>query len=180
MAVTACTSVGGPSARTTEPLTETIQAAGRQALECRSTVAAKPGYRAIAAHFPLSDLNQATLEQMASLAPATKEEIGILAAWRGDIQLCRDQIVASLQSTDAEYTPMVLDAWNKDDETLVLLVNGKLAWGKAVLQLKAHMIEMLANITDRAYRNAAALNKSRDVVLDRRLATLTKLLVLVP
>jgi hypothetical protein len=179
LAATACTSPGG-LAPNPDPLSDTIQSAARQALECRSSVAAEPRYRVIAAHMPLSDLSQATLRQLADPASATREESDVLAAWRDELQLCRDQVVASVLSTDAEYAPMVLAAWNKDDATLVLVVNSKIGWGEAVSQLKTHLVEMLTKIIDTAYRNAAALNRSRDTVLDRRLSILTKLLALVP
>jgi hypothetical protein len=76
--------------------------------------------------------------------------------------------------------PIVLTTWNKDDEVLVQLVKHKIAWGEAVMRLKANRTEMLFKVTDQTSRSIAELNRSKQAELDRRAGILDSFLGLVP
>lgn len=116
--------------------TETVQSAGQRERDCRRSVAAKPEYQIIAKHMPLDDVNQATLTQMIDVNLSNSTEDLALDRWQRDMRACADQLIGMLRNTTPVLIPIIVTAWNKEDETLVLLVHRKIAWGDAVMRLK--------------------------------------------
>jgi hypothetical protein len=161
-------------------LTATFQSATRQGLECRSSVASKPEYRIIAVHMPLADINQATLAQMIDTSYPARRENFALAAWQQDMRACGNRLVDAVESTAPVYVPIVIAAWNRDDEVLVLLARRKITWGDAVMRLKANRVELITKLTDQMSQTMTQLTQRKESELNRRAKYIDALVGLVP
>lgn len=161
-------------------LADTVESATQQGVRCRTSISSKPGYRILAAHFPLVDIEEATLPQMKDESLANREEDVALAAWQQDIRLCGNQLVDFARQTTPAYVPIIIATWNKDDEVFVQLARRKMAWGDAVMRLKANRTELLTKVADQLSRMTRELNERQQKALDRRASYLDSLLGLVP
>jgi hypothetical protein len=161
-------------------LTATFQSATRQGLECRYSVASKPEYRIIAVYMPLADINQATLAQMIDTSYPDGRENSALAAWQKDMRACGNRLVDAVESTAPVYVPIVIAAWNRDDEVLVLLARRKITWGDAVMRLKANRVELMTKLTDQMSQTMTQLTQRKESELNRRAKYIDALVGLVP
>jgi hypothetical protein len=161
-------------------LSDTLESGAQLGMQCRSSIAAKPEYRVLAVHLPLADVEQASLTQMIDRSLADQEEVSALVAWQRDVRGCGDQLIDLARRTIPAYVPIVIAAWNKDDEVFVLLARRKIAWGDAVLRLKANRSELLTKVTDQLSRMTTELNQRKQMELNRRASYFDSLLSVVP
>ena len=161
-------------------LVDTAESSIRAGIECRSSVSGTPEYRSLAPHMPLVNVNEATLTQMTDTSLATPNDYNVIADWQRDIRACRARLLEVIERTDPLYVPIVLTGWNNDDEVLVLVAQRKLAWGDAVMRLRANRAEMLAKAADQLSRSMAQLNQERQAALARRVSFINAVLKAIP
>jgi hypothetical protein len=161
-------------------LVDTAESSIRAGIECRSSVSGTPEYRSLAQHMPLVDVNEATLTQMTDTSLATRTDYNLIADWQRDIRACRARLLEVIERADPLYVPIVLTGWNKDDEVLVLLVQRKLAWGDAVMRLRANRAETLTKVADQLSRSMAQLNQEKQAALSRRASFINALIKAIP
>lgn len=164
----------------TRQLSAALDSASRQAIECRSAISNKPEHRTIAVHLPLVDVSRATLAEMLDTNLINQDDYRTLIEWQKDVRRCQSETMNVLQRSAPVYLPIVLAAWNKDDEVFILLARRKVTWGDALMRLKANRAELLANLAGQMARTEAALNETKQATLDRRASALEALIGLVP
>jgi hypothetical protein len=172
----ACTSADIES----RELTETAESSIRAGTECRSSVSGTPEYRSLAQHMPLVDVNEATLTQMTDTSLATRNDYYVISDWQRDIRACRARLLEVIERADPLYVPIVLTGWNNDDEVLVLLAQRKLAWGEAIMRLRANRAETLTKVADQLSRSMAQLNQEKQAALSRRASFINALIKGIP
>jgi hypothetical protein len=160
--------------------TANMIAAAHDVQVCRGTIAAKPGYQALAKHMPLATPYSTTLLQMTDAAFASDDDIVTLGLWLDDIRKCREQIVDAAVRGFPTSLAVIVDRWNKDDEAFVLLATRKLPWGKMVLKLRTNHAEMLDAIARQELQLSQQLSSERQAELSRRVALFNALTNLVP
>jgi hypothetical protein len=158
-----------------------IETTARQAQECRYVAARKPEYQVLLAHMPLADIDQVDLVQMADTRLISPSEITALTDWSHEVQQCRNEIVATATHNGlSNYVPIVLANWDRQDRIVVQLVQRKIPWGEAVLQLKTSKTVLLAGINEENERRGSALTRSTEAQQANRAALLNAFARLVP
>ncbi len=152
----------------------------RDAASCRRSLADDAEYQPVARRMPLVDIDQATVQQMADTRLASSNEVGALLAWAHELQKCRHNTMAAIRQRAPIALASVLTAWNGEDEVFVLLSKRRLSWGDAVIRLRSNRAELLAKLTDQAFRESAQLNASKQAELSRRVSILNALTNLAP
>jgi len=155
-------------------------AASRVAQNCRSLVGGNPSYQRLAARMPLASVFDATLSQMSDPSFADRHEVASLGLWLKDVEKCRDQVFDITLSDFPTALSVLVANWNKDDETFVLLAARKLAWGKAIMRIRANHAEMLSALSRQALEISQQASAERQAELTRRVALLSALTNLVP
>jgi hypothetical protein len=158
----------------------TAIAASQVAQNCRSLIARNPHYQQLANHIPLESVFDATLSQMTDTRFAGYEDVVLLGLWLGDLEKCRHQIVEISLRDFPTALPILVVAWNKDDETFVLLATHKLVWGKAIMAMRTHHAEMLAALAHQALQLSQQASAERQAQLSRRIALFSALTNLAP
>ena len=161
-------------------LVETAESSIRAGTECRSSVSGRPEYRSLAQHMPLVDVNEATLTQMTDTSLAIRNDFYVIADWHRDIRACRVRLLEVIEREDPLYVPIVLTGWNNDDEVLVLLAQSKIAWGDAVMRLRANRAETLTKVADQLARSMAQRTQEREAALSRRVSFINALVKAIP
>jgi hypothetical protein len=161
-------------------LVDTAESSIRAGIECRSSVSGTPEYRSLAQRMPLVDLNEATLTQMTDTSLATRADYYVIADWQRGIRACRVRLLDVIERADPLYVPIVLAGWNNDDEVLVLLARRKLAWGDAVMRLRANRAETLTKVADQLSRTMTQVNQEKQAALSRRASFINALIKAIP
>jgi hypothetical protein len=159
---------------------QTAESTLQEAQKCRSSVASKEEYRALAIHLPLVEINHATLTQMADTSLASHADYSAISDWQMDIRACRDRVLGLIQDVDPRYVPIVLAEWNEDDEVLVQLARRKLAWGDAVMRLRSNRAKMLTRVADQLSKTTREQNQNQEAALNRRASFVNALVGTIP
>ncbi|HUN44588.1 MAG TPA: hypothetical protein VMU81_30230 [Acetobacteraceae bacterium] len=154
--------------------------ASRVAQNCRSQVGGDPTYQQLATRMPLASVFDATLSQMSDPSFADSDEVASLGLWLRDVGKCRDQVFDITLRDFPTALSVLVTNWNKDDETFVLLATHKLAWGKAIMRLRANHAEMLSALSRQALEISQQASAERQAELTRRVALLSALTNLAP
>ena len=160
---------------------EAVNAAAKQAQECRATAARKPAYGSLGEHMPLANIEAADLHQMTDATLISPAETVALSAWSHDPQQCRNAVVAMAERSGlSSYLPSVLADRDRQDRILVLLIQRKIHWGEAVLRLKASRTDLLAGLAEESEQRAAAYERSSEAARADRVALLNAVFRLAP
>jgi hypothetical protein len=153
----------------------------QQAQECRTGVARKPEYQVLRAHMPLSDIEQADLGQMADARSISPPEVAALADWADEIQRCRNEIMTAAEHSGlSSYVPIVLADGDRQDRIIVQLMQRKISWGEAILQLKASRTVLLAAISAESEHRGSERSRSAEADRANHAAMLNAFTRLVP
>jgi hypothetical protein len=144
--------------------------ASQDAVECRAALARDPKYRILDQHMPLTDIDAASLSQMADLELATKGEISALNAWVRELKPCRDRLTQAIIITLPSFRPIFEAGWNDDEAVFVKLAHHKLAWGEAILALKSNATKLQTEVISRAEQVLAEIEKQEETQISRRTA----------
>ncbi len=158
----------------------TVAAASRVAQNCRSLIGGNPRYQQLASRIPLGSMFDATLSQMTDTSLADAEDVAALALWLGDLGKCRRQVVDITLRDFPTALPLLVTAWNKDDEAFVLLATRKLAWGKVIMAIRTNHAEMLDALARQALELSHQASAERQAELSRRVALFSALTNLAP
>lgn len=157
-----------------------VAAASRVAQNCRSLIGGGGHYQQLANHIPLGSVFDATLSQMTDTSLADAEDVAALALWLDDLGKCRHQIVDISLRDFPTALPILVTAWNKDDEAFVLLATKKLAWGKAIMAIRTNRAEMLDALARQSLELSHQASAERQAELSRRVALFSALTNLAP
>jgi hypothetical protein len=164
----------------TENSLQQFRAATQEAAECRAEIAQKPQYQILGQHMPLTDIDDASLSQMAAPEFATKGEISALNAWIDDLKPCRDRLVQAIVITIPSFRPIFETWWDNDDIVFVRLAHHKIAWGEAVLALRGNATKLQAEAISHADLVLAELEKQEQAQIARRTAILSSIIGKLP
>ena len=160
---------------------DAVDMAAQNAQDCRAMAEREPEYQVLREHMPLIDIGQADLQQMLDARLISAPERVALARWSHDVQQCGSQVVAmATRNGLSSYVPIVLADRDRRDRILVLLVQRKIAWGEAVLRLKASSTVLQAGITEETSRRDTESRRSSDAERAHRAALLNAFFRLVP
>jgi hypothetical protein len=164
----------------TENSLRRFQKATQDAVECRAALARSPKYRILNQRMPLTDLDSASLWQMADLGLATKGEISALNAWIGDLKPCRDRLIEEVIVTLPGFRPTLEAGWNDDEAVFVKLAHHKVAWGEAIMALKSNATKLQTEVISRADQVLAEIEKQEETQISRRTAILSSIVGKLP
>jgi hypothetical protein len=164
-----------------KPDLSALETTVQQAQECHEAAARKPEYQVLQAHMPLAGIDQADLRQMADARLISSAEIVALTDWSNDVQQCRGEIVAAgARGSLAGYVPIVRAEWDRQDRVVVQLIQRKIPWGEAVLQLRESRTALLTGINGESERRGAALTRSAEAERANRTALFNAFTRLMP
>jgi len=122
----------------------------------------------------------ATLPQMTDTRLASPGDITSLGTWLKNLEECRHEISRIALRDFPTALAILVTAWNKEDETFILLATQKLTWGKAIMAIRASHAEMLNALVRQAQQLAQQASAERQAELSRRIALFTALTNLAP
>jgi hypothetical protein len=130
---------------------------------------------------PLTDIEQADLGQMADARSISPPEVVALADWADEIQRCRNEIMTAAEHTGlSSYVPIVLADGDRQDRIIVQLMQRKISWGEAILQLKASRTVLLAAISAESEHRGSERSRSAEADRANHAAMLSAFTRLVP
>jgi len=117
---------------------------------------------------------------MTDASLASRSDIASLGTWLKDLEECRHEISRITLRDFPTALAILVTTWNRDDETFILLATQKLAWGKAIMAIRASHAEMLNALAHQAQQSAQQASAERQAELSRRIALFTALTNLAP
>jgi hypothetical protein len=166
--------------RNTEADLQHFIAATNDAVACRAAAAENPRYRVLDERVPLKNIGTASLPQMADRRLASRAEIAALSVWSHDLSACRERLLQVANSTLPSFGPIIENAANEDDATLVQLTQQKISWGAAVMQLKRNRTKLRSDLISRADQVIGQLGKMQQEQLNRRTTILSAVIRILP
>jgi hypothetical protein len=175
--LTACSA---PAQQGVQRTSANVIAASRVARNCRDLIEGNPRYQQLASRFPLGSIFDATLSQMTDRQLASSDDIASLDLWLRDVRQCRNQIVDITLRDFPTALAVLVVAWNKDDGVFVLLATRKVAWGKAIMEVRANRAELLTALASQTMELSKQASAERQAQLTRRIALFSALTNLAP
>jgi len=120
-------------------------------------------------HLPFK-VQEATLQQMTDTSKATDEQVNAIFALHPKLQACRQVELQNLATATPSVVPILVSAFNKDDESLIDLIQRKVTWGDFIRQLKSISLEAQRELTDEGQRIKSNLQRSHEAELAQRQA----------
>lgn len=176
----ACSGSVWQSERSTENSLRDFRAAAQRATECRALAARNPRYHILQEHMPLTDIQAATLSQMASQKFATKDEISALGYWTSDLNACLEPLLQKADATIPGIGPILEAWWDDDNVVFVKLVHHQVTWGEVVVRLRSNRTKMRANAIARADRVSEDISKMELAQFNRRTAIVSSVIGILP
>jgi hypothetical protein len=147
------------------------QAIVAKAAACDAEVYDAPEGASLRPHFPMN-VRDATLQQLSDTSLATKQEIDAILLLYPRLQACRRATLEGFVNTMPGVVPMLAKTYSDNDDDVVLLIQGKLAWGEAVRRWRDRASAAQAAMLTEAQRVTAALEQSHEAELARRQAAI--------
>ncbi len=144
-----------------------VQAQGKA---CTTAVNSDPIYQDLAQHFPLTDINQATLFQLSDQSYATPHEVELLSQRHDRLVPCRKLYVDGYGQVAPALATDYQELFAKADDILVSLTRRQLRRGEFVSSTKRTVLEATGKMRDTAQRLDAALEASHRQEMAQRAA----------
>jgi hypothetical protein len=156
--------------RQAKAIGSTLSATREQGKACFATINDDPAFAEIERHFPLANIENATLPQMTDQSFATPREVELLSARRDRQIPCRQAFVAGYNSVAPSLAMVWQDIYSKSDANLVLMATKQIRWGEFVGRQKATLNAGSGRLTEAAQRLGAELDARSEQEMAQRAA----------
>jgi hypothetical protein len=111
---------------------------------------------------------EATLQQLADTAKATKQQVAAILTVHPRYQQCRSALQTALSSTTPTIVPIIVSQWTQNDANLVLVVQRKISWGNYVQRLRDLFVRQGEQMIAEYQRIGQGLQQSHEAELENR------------